>query len=313
MINVLGTFSLIWLALWCGLTLVFVLVYRLLRRFLMRLHPEQGSTLLLTLWGAPMLISFCTTMMLFLPSLEGPLVDLHCHGSCQQHAPSVDTPSLAWFGIAIASLLLAALVVQFAVNVFRGLHMHRQFDALATCHYGYFLLDADEPVVFTLGWWHPRVYVSRGMQKRCSLKKLAVILDHEEAHRRRRDNLRMLLARIFGVTLPPSWCRMLEHDLQLLSEQACDFAAARGHGALSVAETLVHIGRMVRRASLPEQSLGFNSSDLGHRVYALLAIDQRRRLSPWHLGAIALAVALLLLSTVNPLHHVAEWTIGFVE
>lgn len=313
MINALGTFSLIWLALWSGLTLVFLLAYQSFRPFLLKLHPDQGSTLLLMFWGAPLLLSFSASMMLFMPSVEGLLVNPHCHGSCQQHVPLIDTPALAWFGFALAVLVVAGLAGKFTVSVLKGLQMHRHFDALATRQHGYFLLEAEEPVVFTLGWWRPRVYVSRGMQKRCSPKELAVILDHEEAHRRRRDNLRLLLGRIFGITLPRPLCQVLQHDLQLLSEQACDFASAGRHGAFPVAETLVHVGRILHRASQPKQGLGFNGSDLGHRVHALLAFDQRRSLKSWHLRAIAVLMAIALLSAVDPLHHAAEWLIGFLE
>jgi len=312
-ISALGTFSLIWLALWFGLTLVFLLVYRSVRLLLMSLHPDQGSTLLLMLWAAPLLLSFSVTMMLFMPSVEGILVNPHCHGSCQQHVPLVDTPALAWFGFALALLVVLGLLGRFLTSVFKGSQMRRHFDMLSRRQPGYSLLEADEPVVFTLGWWQPKVFISRGMQKRCTPKELDVILDHEEAHRHRRDNLHLLLGRIFGVTIPASWCQMLQRDLQLLSEQTCDFASARKHGAFSVAETLVHVGRVLHRASLPDQGLGFNGSDLGHRVHALLTLDQRKSLKSWHLRVIALLMAIALFTAVDPLHHAAEWLISFIE
>ncbi len=44
MINSVGTFASIWLGLWLALSVLFVLVYPLLRPSLLKLHPRHGST-----------------------------------------------------------------------------------------------------------------------------------------------------------------------------------------------------------------------------------------------------------------------------
>lgn len=313
MINTIGTLCLIWLVLWLALTWVLRALYPLLRPALFRLHPAQGSQMLLLLWSAPFVLSLITTLLLLMPALDGLLIDPHCHGDCAPHAPSTQAGALAWGGFALAVFAAAGLSWHFAIGLWRGVRMRRQFDALSSRQTGYRLLDASEPAVFTLGWWRPRVYVSKGLLAGCSVEELAVILAHEQAHRRRRDNLRLLLGRVFSLVLLPAWRRPVLHDLHLLCEQSCDFAAAKHYGSLSVAQTLVQVGRVLHRSAAPMQGVSFDGSDLQNRVHALLREDSRHLLSRWQLATLAIAAGLAVLLAVEPLHHGAEWMIGVLE
>ncbi len=313
MINTFGTLCLIWLVLWLALTLMLRAVYPLLRQTLFRLHPAHGSQVLLVLWSAPFVLSLITTLLLLIPMFDGLLIEPHCHGDCAPHVPTTNASMLAWggFGLAIVSTLV--LLWHFTEGLWRGVRMRRQFDALSSRRSGYRLLDASEPAVFTLGWWRPRVYVSQGLLAGCSGDELSVILAHEQAHRRRRDNLRLLLGRVFCLVLPGAWRHRVINDLHLLCEQACDFAAARQYGSVSVAHTLVQVGRVLRRSAAPLQGISFDGSDLHNRVHALLGIDSRRLLSNWQVGTLAVAASLAVLLAVEPLHHGAEWMIGLLE
>lgn len=313
MIDSIGTLCLIWLVLWLVLTLILRILYPLLRPALFRLHPAHGSQGLLLLWSAPLVLSLITTLLLLMPALAGLLIEPHCHGDCAPHIPTTSISMLAWSGFGLAALVVVGLTGHLAKGLWRGVRMRRQFDALSSRRPGYRLLDASEPAVFTLGWWHPRVYVSRGLLAGCSEDELAIILAHEQSHRQRRDNLRLLLGRIFTQVLPHAWRRTVVHDLHLLCEQSCDFAAAQRYGSLSVAQTLVQIGRVLRRSATPLQGVSFDGSDLQHRVHALLGLDSRRLLSGWQITSLAVFACLAVLLAVEPLHHGAEWMIDLLE
>jgi len=313
MINTFGTLCLIWLVLWLMLTLVLRAFYPLLRPGLFRLHPAHGSNLLLLLWSAPFVLSLMTTLLLLLPTLGGLLLEPHCHGNCAPHVPTTSTSILAWTGFGLAVAAAIGLLWHFLAGLLRGVRMRRQFDALSSRESGYRLLDAEEPAVFTLGWWRPRVYVSSGLLSGCSSEELAIILVHEQAHRRRRDNLRILIGRVFCLVLPGAWRQIVVHDLHLLCEESCDFAAARDYGSLSVAQALVQIGRVLRRSTAPLQGVAFDGSDLHARVHALLRLDSRRLLSYRQVVTLLVVAALSVVLAVEPLHHGAEWVIGVLE
>jgi hypothetical protein len=338
MINTLGALCLIWLVLWLTLTLILRAFYSRIRPALFRLHPGHGSIVLLALWSAPLLLSLVTTLLLLMPAFDGLLFDPHCHGDCAHHVPTTSAGVLAWIGFSLAAWAAFGLSLHFANGLWRGVLMRRQFEALSSSEQtsseqtsseqtsseqtsseqtsneqGFRLRDASEPAVFTLGWWRPRVFVSQGLLGGCSANELAIILAHEEAHRRRRDNLRLLLGRVFCAVLPRRWRRAVVHDLHLLCEQACDFAAADRYGSLSVAQTLVQVGRVLRRSSVPLQGVAFDGSDLRERVHALLSLESRRPLSGWQVATLLVAAGFSVLVAVEPLHYGAEWLIGVLE
>lgn len=313
MINTLGTLCLIWLVLWLVLMVILRVLYPLMRPVLFHLHPKHGSSLLLLLWSAPFALSLVTTLLLLMPALDGLLIEPHCHGDCAHHVPTTSTGVLAWSGFSLAALVALGLCLHVVKGLWRGVHMRIQFEALSSRQQGYRLLDANQPAVFTLGWWRPRVFVSKGLVGGCSPKELTIILAHEEAHRLRRDNLRLLLGRMFCLVLPRAWRQRIMHDLHLLCEQSCDFAAADHHGSLSVAQTLVQVGRVLRRSSAPLHGIAFDGSDLRDRVHALLRQDSRVPLNGWQFAILLTAAVLSVLLAVEPLHHGAEWLIGLLE
>lgn len=313
MISTLGSLALVWLGLWFVLTLALRLVYPMLRPVLMRLHPRNGTTLLLVLWAAPATLSLLAATMLYSPVVKGLLISPHCHGSCSQHSPQISALSVAWFGLALALIAIGGLLLSFLRNWWNGAKMLRQFEALASTQPGYQLLESPSPVVFTLGWWTPRVFISRGLQQRCSSHQLAVILGHEQAHRERRDNLRVLLLRVCCLVLPAQARQQVIHDLQILCEQACDFYAAQKHGAIAVAETLVHVGRLVKHAARPDSSMAFDGGDLALRVKALLDYEARPMLRSWQMLALGIVTCFAILLVLDPLHHSVEWVMALLD
>jgi len=313
MIHMVGTFSLIWLMLWAGLALFFALLYPLLRRVVLRIHPKHGSLLLLLYWAAPALVGFLASSLLFVSQADGMLISAHCHGACEDHVPLLSVDALAIGGLVIAGLLLLVLLFNFLQQLAKGRLMFKQFELMTETRPGFRFLDAREPAVFTLGWWSPRVFISRGLLESCSREQLVVILDHEQAHRQRKDNLRLLLGRVFTLFVPGDRGRQIRHDMHLLCEEACDFVAAGNHGVTSVAETLVHVGRVLKNHPAPIHSRGFASSDLELRVQALLAHHSRRPIPAWLMLVLTLICTSLLILSLDPLHHGAESLIAILE
>jgi beta-lactamase regulating signal transducer with metallopeptidase domain len=167
--------------------------------------------------------------------------------------------------------------------------------------------------VFTLGWWRPEVFVSKGLLGACSATQLAVILDHESAHESRKDNLLLLLGHVFVLLIPPYWRKQVTSDLHVLCEQACDFEAADKHNPILVAETLVHVGRLLRNSVSPVGSMAFDGADLTARVNALLHKQERYKLRTWQLALITAVLCSALTVSLNPLHHSAEHFIALVD
>lgn len=311
MITTLGSFSAIFLVLWLLLSVLFLLVYPLLRPLFLALHPRFGSALLLAYWTGPFLASLASTVFLFMPNVESVLVDAHCHEDCASHVPLIHSFGLASFGLVAAGTVLLLLIYRCVITLRQSRQLGTQFRLLSCDRGAYHQLQAASPLVFTLGWWKPRIYVSEGMAAVCSEADLSIILLHEKAHQERRDNLRSLIARLCSALLSNGLAHRIMTDLQLLTEQACDFRAAEKYGHVAVAETLLKVKRLLQHQSAPAPSvaMAFAERDVELRIKALLKAQQRIVLQSWQLGVIALCLLLSLALLISPLHHGSEWVI----
>ncbi len=314
MINTIGTFSAIWLVLWILLSILFVVFYPLMRPRLFALHPRYGSALLLAYWTGPFLVSLVSTLFLFMPTLESLLVNSHCHTDCQSHVPLIDSAGVAWFGVAVGSIVVLSLLLRFVFTMRRSLQLRKQFNFLGKAQAEYYAISSSCPLVFTLGWWNPRIYVSEGLLKSCNEHDISIILRHEHAHRERRDNLRLLLARLLSAILSGPLARRVMADLQLMTEQACDFRAAEKHGHIAVAETLLKVKRLLleQPVTMPFSALAFAEREVETRIMALLKAGSRVSPRPWQMGALGTLAVICLLLLISPLHHGSEWVITFL-
>ncbi len=314
MLEAVGSFSAIWLMCWLTAGLIFTLLYQLLRPWLVRLHPQAGSDVLLLYLAGPFVLSLLLTVFLFLPDTKSLLVDSHCHDDCATHAPALRSVWLASAGIICLGLVLCSLLLRSAAALRSSRQLTRQFAILARPQGSYQEISSNKPVVFTLGWWRPIIYISKDLLVHCTEKDLAIILEHEHAHRFRRDNLRLLAARIFSAGLPRALVRRMRGDLADLTEQACDFRAAERHGFIEVAEVLLKVQRLMLqhgRGPLPAGAQGFAHSQIENRVKALLQAELRIVPGAWQLRLLGVSLLLVLLLLVEPLHHAAEWLFTF--
>jgi len=307
-----ATFATVWLVTWFLCALALAAVYPLLRDALLRWHPAIASNLLLLLLAFPFLLSLLSTLFLFAPAQRAALVSSHCHGAndqCMAHVPLIELPGLVPVGMLLLVGVVGLLLDRLRRNLWTAARLRRQLQRVALEQRDYRLLDNPQPFVFTLGWWRNQVYMTRGLLEQCDRQDVAVILAHEQAHGRRRDNLRLLLAALLTLVIPGKPGRMMRDDLHLLMESACDFEAAAQLGDLEVAETLLKIQRL----SPAYWQLGhnvllspFTGSEVELRIKALLhgRPETRAQQACVRLSLLALLSASVLL--VDPLHHSIE-------
>ena len=126
---------------------------------------------------------------------------------------------------------------------------------------------------FTVGWWHPRVYLNDRLEQTLSAAELDAVVAHEAAHVRLRDPLRLSGLRFLASLLfyLPALRRLAE-DVADDAEIAADDAAA-GADPLVLASALVktttHWGsltpNMAIRSPLAAAGVGFHRVDLLER------------------------------------------------
>jgi Zn-dependent protease with chaperone function len=106
------------------------------------------------------------------------------------------------------------------------------------------VVDDAAPSAFCAGYLRPRVHLSSGAVARLSGAELEAVLAHERHHLRRRDPLRMLMARVLADALffLPA-LRRLADRYGALAEVAADEAAARVAGGPALASALLAFNR----------------------------------------------------------------------
>lgn len=321
-----GSFTFTWLLSWLLLTLLFLSPYPLLRQVLLRIQPAQGSNLLLMLLALPCVLSLLASLMLFLPQGDHGLISDHCHTDCSPHAPLMDSPWLAMTGLTLANSLTVCLLLRLRTHLRLSRELRRDMSALSTpvnsatpdtpatpatpatptiSPQAYAVIDDERPLAFAIGWWQPAIYLTRGLLGHCSQQDIDIILAHEQAHVQRHDNLRLLAGALLTAILPARAGRKLRHDLHLLTESACDFAAAMKYSTLDVSDTLVKVQRLMPGQDNPTM-VAFTGSEIEHRVQTLL----NRRPPPVNgtlFQCLTLAGALSLIALLlEPLHHTIE-------
>ena len=105
------------------------------------------------------------------------------------------------------------------------------------------VVEDPRPHAFCAGYVRPRIYLSSGALGRLSRDQLRAVVAHERHHMRRRDPLRILLARVLGDSLffMPVLRRLAER-YRALSELAADEEAVHREGAGALASALLAFG-----------------------------------------------------------------------
>jgi len=145
------------------------------------------------------------------------------------------------------------------------------------------LFPSSRPQAFCAGPLRPRVFLSAAARDRLSPAELRAVLAHEGHHVRRRDPLRLLVARILSDALffIPA-LRRLERRYAELAELAADEAAVRAAGSAALASALLKLGAR----DYPEITIGLAPERVDH----LCGAPTRWRLEPRVLVLSVLAV-----------------------
>ena len=180
-----------------------------------------------------------------------------------------------------------------------------------------FRVAVDFPLAAVSGVWKPRLIVSSRIIDECPPHELSLVLRHEAAHARHRDNLARvcLLGCPDVLSVLPTGAQILCEWHQAVEEAADeDATGSQAAERVSLAAALVRVGRMSsepRPSWMPALAL-YDGHPLEHRVRRLLTndVDQRRphrRAVMRMAGAAMIAAALWIATGPRLLHVVMEW------
>ena len=201
--------------------------------------------------------------------------------------PQAPSERIGWACLALAFLGAAGWLVSFA-RVSLALSLSLRFDRACQQTAGVTLLpgdpsnavivERDAPLLALGGIVRPRLIVSKAVLRSLSADELELALQHENAHRASRDNLKRLFLLLAPTPIPViSRFSSIEQSWTKFSEWAADDEAARGdsHRALSLAAALLRVARMgtTPRLSFLHTSLCADDHDLSTRVERLLRIQ----------------------------------------
>ena len=171
---------------------------------------------------------------------------------------------------------------------------------------GYRVLPTSEAVAMTTGFFRSRILLSQGLLQQTSKDQQVVILAHEQAHLRARDNLLRLLLTLMTAVLPDLAAKPLISRFSLVTEQLADAAVTQHHDATSIAQTLVQVARLRHAQALPGQSAFIARQQLTERVYELLEPTRPSRGLQLLVLLALLLMALSALSAMDALHHLFD-------
>jgi len=294
---------------YCAFSLVVSLGWKLMARLWRSLAPARSAYFLLGLRLFPLVAAIAITAIYVVPSylvLEPDQID-------EPLGPML----LVLSGGALAWLLSATLravaaqrrtsrVLSTWVQGAKGADHGAPFPVLRLPH--------QDPILTVAGICAPRVLVSEAAATILTREELDVVLRHEVAHIRHRDNLKKLLLRFAGFPAMAG----LESAWVERSEMAADEAAVSSPSeALDLASALIKLSRFapVQRphaltsALLPESRASLTAR-LG-RLFNWAAPQNRKSTSyalPW-LAAMAFFAAVTYAPMLSTVHALTEWLV----
>jgi len=163
------------------------------------------------------------------------------------------------------------------------------------------LIEDTAPYAFAAGLLRPRIWLSTGLLDLLDEAELAAVLRHERHHLRRRDPLRVLMARSLahGLFFVPAAAALRNLYLEA-KEREADTASGASHDLAAALLKLVRAGaHLPARANLAAASAGSAAGRIGHLLGSEPAertLD--RALLKRMLVSLALAATLVLANRV---------------
>ncbi len=263
-------------------------VYLSTRKFIARAGADSRVRILELLVVLPVLITVFVILKGYAPSMLTLLgmPQEHCISHCLlggsgQHIHLCLITPPEFISNPAVLLLFTALVGVFFFNLYRilyelvqGRRLIVRLKQLAVYRpeERYYRIQTDEILALSMGFFRPAVFVSAGLEARLSAKELALVLEHERTHARRRDLLRNLVMKFVGIFFIPVVLKRILADISLGSEQICDQQATRKvNSSLLVAETIIKVQKLVSSARRPAALASyFSENHIVSRVAALI-------------------------------------------
>jgi Zn-dependent protease with chaperone function len=183
-------------------------------------------------------------------------------------------------------------------------------------------LDTAFPLIAIAGTWRPRFLIARCVLEQIPRDELRVVVGHELAHARQRDNIvRLLFTAMPDVlALADRWLR-LERAWSAAAEEAADDLATGDdpEARLCLASALVRVSKMAGQRTVPMPLLAFHSGEsVEGRVRRLVDFAAPRPHIPvaalryMTVALLAGAVPLLLrpAAFLVAVHYATEWLVN---
>jgi Zn-dependent protease with chaperone function len=179
--------------------------------------------------------------------------------------PSANLGGLVVVALALLGLAVIAMTVHGAARELAADRRLRRWlrTHAARRHSGALVIEGARPRAFCAGLVRPRVYVSSGALALLDDAALHAVLEHERAHARRRDPLRLACGRVLARALVfvPGLGELHRQQLALaeLSADECAIAAAPGNRA-ALARAMLSFAEHSR----PEDPTGLDPARVDH-------------------------------------------------
>jgi Zn-dependent protease with chaperone function len=239
-----------------------------------RLRPENGVRLLFLLRIFPVLAAFYAAVAIALPSY----LRLEPDAESERIGPWAICFSAAALCLFIRPSLCTAIALSRSSRLLKRVQQSGRSSAIASNVV--WISNETRPQVAATGLLRTHLLLSEAALKIFLPEQLEVVLDHENAHRRSRDNLKRLCWLILPDALPfVSVAGGLERAYKRLVEWAADDFAVAGNRqkAMALAGALVAFARQQSRASGCTLAISLidDPADLAKRVERLLTSRPR--------------------------------------
>lgn len=163
---------------------------------------------------------------------------------------------------------------------------------------------------FTLGLFHPKIYLSEGLRECLSDREFSVVKAHEYAHLTRKDPLKKYIFSFFLTFFPSVFAEFLRREMALAIEQGADeYAASQVGDKFIVARTVVRMEQLKRAVATEHLLAGqcaFSDGDISQRVRYLVDGCPHHRFPFTLVIGASLCVLLGNFISVDIFHHFAE-------
>ncbi len=266
---------------WFGLA---ALVSRRGRGFLWGLGPAVQAGVSLSATLALAVIPVAVASASLAQALAGGMPGGSLVSRCGKLIGAVILQPLARPEVTLSLVLLVGWIAGIVLGAVSAWRSQSSVRALACGRRGHLVIvPIDEPVAFTAGLLRPRVVVSKGLLSDTPLEWRRAVLAHEEAHRRGRHPLMILLVESLarGIPLPP--VRWAADAFRLSLEAVADESACRRVRSRTLVAQAI--------AGLALASTGAAAAFEGNEVRRVQRLlDPPRRLPPLAAGVVLAAV-----------------------